>query len=299
MDRLQLMSVFIAVAEEESFARGAARAGLSAPSATRAIAALETRLGVKLLNRTTRYVRVTDAGQRYLDHARRIIGEVDAADAAMIALDAAPSGHLAVTASVMFGKRFIAPAIVDYLNRYPGTDISAVLVDRVVNLMEEGVDVAVRIGELPDSSMNAIRVGQVHSVVCAAPSYLDEHGTPATPQDLLNHIVVHESGASAAPDWKFVCDGRDLALRVYPRLMVSAADTAIDMVCSGFGLTRVQSYLVAPHVAAGALQVVLADYARPPLPVHVLYREGLQAPPKIRTFVDFIAARLRADPALG
>lgn len=298
MDRLQLMSVFIAVAEEESFARGAARAGLSAPSATRAIAALEGRLGVQLLNRTTRHVRATDAGQRYLDHARRIIGAVDAADAEMVALDAAPSGHLTVTASVALGKRFLAPAIVDYLNRYPGTDISALFVDRVVNLLEEGVDVAVRIGELPDSSMNAIRVGQVHTVVCAAPAYLAEHGTPASPQELLNHIVVHESGVSSTPDWKFLQDGRELTVRVYPRLIVSGADTAIDMVANGFGITRVQSDLVAPLLAAGELQVILAAYEPASKPVHILYRAGLQAPAKVRTFVDFLSARLRAEPAL-
>jgi len=298
MDRLQLMSVFIAVAEEESFARGAARINMSAPAVTRAIAALETRLGVRLLTRTTRYVRVTDAGQQYLDHARRIVREVDAADEAIVALDAAPQGHLAMTASVLLGKRFVAPVIVDYLRRYPGTDISAIFVDRLVNLIEENVDVAVRIGELPDSSMNAIGVGHVHNVVCASPAYLAEHGAPATPKDLLNHIVVHASAISAQPDWKFISDGQPLALRMYPRLVVSGGDTSIDMVASGFGITRVQSYLVMQQIEAGELTVLLGEFACPPQPVHILYREGRQASAKIRTFVDFMAAHLRKEAAL-
>jgi len=298
MDRLQLMSVFVAVAEEESFARAAARLNMSAPSATRAIATLEQRLGVKLLTRTTRYVRVTDTGQRYLDHARRILEDIDAADESIVALDAAPSGHLSVTAPVMFGKRFVAPAIVQYLNRYPGTDISALLVDRVVNLIEEGVDVAVRLGELPDSSMHAVRVGQVQTAVVAAPAYLAEHGTPATPQDLHNHIIVHASEVSALPDWKFLCDGQPQSLRMYPRLVVSGGDTAIEMVASGFGITRVQSYLGLSQVAGGELSTILQEYACPPLPVYILYREGRLASAKVRTFVDFMVATLRNEIVL-
>ncbi|MEI7995874.1 MAG: LysR family transcriptional regulator [Methylococcaceae bacterium] len=158
MNRLHLMTVFVAVAEEESFAGGARRLEMSPPAVTRAIAALEDRLGVKLLTRTTRYVRVTDAGNRYLDDARRIIGEMDEADEAAAGINAEPRGHLAVTAPVLFGRMFVIPGIVDYLQRYPDMEVSAVFIDRVVNLLEEGFDVGVRIGELPDSSMRAIRV---------------------------------------------------------------------------------------------------------------------------------------------
>ncbi|MDD1629788.1 MAG: LysR family transcriptional regulator, partial [Methylococcaceae bacterium] len=153
MDRLHLMTVFVAVAEEESFAGGSRRLGMSPPAVTRAIAALEDRLGVKLLTRTTRYVRVTDAGNRYLDDARRIIAELDEADEAAAGINAEPRGHLAVTAPVLFGRIFVIPGIVDYLQRYPDMEVSAVFLDRVVNLLEEGFDVGVRIGELPDSSM--------------------------------------------------------------------------------------------------------------------------------------------------
>ena len=171
---------------------------------TRAIAALEDRLGVKLFNRTTRYVRVTDAGQRYLEDARRIIAEVDEADEAVAGINAEPKGHLAVTAPILFGRLFVIPGIVDYLQRYPGMEVSAVFLDRVVNLLEEGHDVGIRIGELPDSSMKAIRVGTVRRVVCAAPAYLEARGIPASPQDLNQHdIVAAATGSWSALEWKF------------------------------------------------------------------------------------------------
>ena len=178
MDRLHLMEVFVAVAEEEGFAAGARRLRMSPPAVTRAIAALEARLGVKLLNRTTRFVRVTEAGQRYLDDTRRIIGEVDEADEAAAGINAEPRGHLSVTAPVMFGSLYVTPGIVEFLERYPAAEVSAVFLDRIVNMLEEGIDVGVRIGELPDSSMKALRVGYVRRVLCAAPSYLERHGEP-------------------------------------------------------------------------------------------------------------------------
>jgi len=180
MDRLQLMTVFVAVAEEQSFAGGARRLNMSPPAVTRAIVALEDRLGTKLLTRTTRYVRVTDAGQRYLEDARRIISEVDEADEAAAGINAEPRGQLAVTAPVLFGKLFVIPGIVDYLQRYPDMEVSAVFLDRIVNLLEEGFDVGIRIGELPDSSMKAIRVGSIRRVVCASPAVIHREGRYAS-----------------------------------------------------------------------------------------------------------------------
>ena len=203
MDRFHLMSVFVAVAEAQSFSGGARRLGMSPPAVTRAIAALESRLGVKLLNRTTRYVRVTEVGQHYFDDARRVIGEVDAADEAAAGINKEPRGHLAVTAPVLFGKMFVMPGIVDYLQRYPDMEVAAVLLDRAVNLLEEGLDVGVRIGELLDSSMKAVRVGHVRRVVCASPAYLKEHGIPKGPADLARHAVVLSSAVTPSVDWKF------------------------------------------------------------------------------------------------
>jgi DNA-binding transcriptional LysR family regulator len=295
MDRLHLMTVFVAVAEEESFAAGARRLGMSPPAVTRAIASLEDRLGVKLLNRTTRYVRVTDAGHRYLDDARRIIGEMDEADEAAAGINAEPRGHLAVTAPVLFGRMFVVPGIVEYLQRYPEMKVSAVFLDRVVNLLEEGFDVGVRIGALPDSSMRAIRVGQVRRMLCASPGYLAEKGEPNSPSELVNHKIVASSTVSPVVDWKFA---RDTTVRVKPRLTVTSNDAAIEAVINGMGITRLLSYQIESYRASGQLQTLLTDFEPPPLPIHVIHREGRYASAKVRTFVDLIVERLRSVQAL-
>jgi DNA-binding transcriptional LysR family regulator len=299
MDRLHLMNVFVAVAEEESFARGARRLAMSPPAVTRTIATLEKRLGVKLLNRTTRYVRVTEAGQRYLDDARRILVEMDAADEAVVGINAAPRGHLAVTAPVMFGRLFVTPGIVDFLQRFPAMNVSALFLDRVVNLLEEGVDVAVRIGDLPDSGMQALHVGQVRRVMCATPAYLKKHGKPQKPSDLQAHTLIAAGSASNLPDWKFVQEGRSIAVKLQPRLSVTTNDAAITAVLSGFGLTRLLSYQVGPYLASGKLVTVLDDFEPAPLPIHVVHREGRGASSRVRSFIDLMKERLRADLTLN
>jgi DNA-binding transcriptional LysR family regulator len=295
MDRLQLMTVFVAVAEEQSFAGGARRLNMSPPAVTRAIAALEDRLGIKLLTRTTRYVRVTDAGQRYLEDARRIINEVDEADEAAAGINAEPRGQLAITAPVLFGKLFVIPGIVDYLQRYPDMEISAVFLDRIVNLLEEGFDVGIRIGELPDSSMKAIRVGSIRRVVCASPAYLAKHGAPDKPSDLANHLVVAASAVSPAIEWKFA---EGLVARVKPRLTVTSNDSAIAAVLLGMGVTRLLSYQIASYQASGQLQTILSEFEPESLPIHVIHREGRYASAKVRSFVDLMVAKLRSDQAL-
>lgn len=292
------MSVFVAVADAESFAGAARRLGMSPPAVTRAIAALEARLRAKLLDRTTRYVRVTETGQRYLDDARRIIGEANEADEAAAGVNAEPHGHLAVTAPVRFGRMFVTPGIVEYLRRYPGTEISALFVDRVVNLLEEGLDVGVRVGELPDSSMKAIGVGHVRRVVCASPAYLKEHGVPKTPAELAQHVVILSSPITPVAEWKFAHDTKTVVARVRPRLTVTSNEAAIEAACRGFGLTRLLSYHIAPYVASGQLKVVLGRYEPPRLPIHILHREGRYASAKVRTFVDLMVMRLRSDKVL-
>jgi DNA-binding transcriptional LysR family regulator len=296
MDRLHLMTVFVAVAEEESFAAGARRLGMSPPAVTRAISALEERLGVKLLNRTTRYVRVTDAGHRYLDDARRIIGEMDEADEAAAGINAEPRGHLAVTAPVMFGRLFVIPGIVDYLRSFPDMEVSAVFLDRVVNLLEEGFDAGIRIGELPDSNMRAIRVGQVRRVLCASPSYIAEKELPLHPAELINHNIIAASGVSPVLDWKFA---QDITVRVKPRLTVTSNDAAIEAILEGLGITRLLSYQVDSYVNSGQLQTVLSEFEPKALPIHVVHREGRYASAKIRTFVDLIVAKLRSQQTLN
>lgn len=299
MDRFHLMSVFVAVAEEESFAGGARRLGMSPPAVTRAIAMLEEHLGIKVLTRTTRFVRATDAGLRYLESARRIIAEAEEADEAAAGVHAAPRGHLAVTAPVLFGSIYVMPGIVDYLKRYPDVSVSAMFLDRVVNLLEEGLDVGVRIGELPDSTMRAIRVGHVRRVVCAAPEYLKQYGILNEPQDLVTHRVICAIPVSPANEWRFGTGKMLESVKIHPRLTVTNNDAAIQAALQGLGVTRLMSYQIAAHLAAGRLTRVLADYEPPPLPIHVLHREGRQASAKVRSFVDLLVERLRADIALS
>ena len=299
MDRFHLMAVYVAVAEEASFAGGARRLGMSPPAVTRAIASLEDRLGVKLLTRTTRFVRATDAGQRYLEQARRIIAEADEADEDVAGVNAVPRGRLAVTAPVLFGRMFVTPSIVEYLKHFPEMSIAAVFLDRVVNLLEEGMDVGVRIGELPDSGMKAISVGHVRRIVCAAPDYLKAHGVPRAPADLAKHTVVAASPVSPSVDWKFTAGKKTTSVRLTPRLTVTSNEAAIVAAVQGFGVTRLLSYQVGAFLASGQLKAVLNDYEPPRLPIHVLHSEGRQASAKVRTFVDLLVERLRADKALS
>ncbi|HEY9101709.1 LysR family transcriptional regulator [Chitinimonas sp.] len=299
MDRLHLMAVFVAVCEAESFNGGARRLGMSPPAVTRAVAALETRLGVKLLQRSTRMVRVTEAGQRYLDDARRILEEVDEADEAAAGINAIPRGQLTLTVPVLFGKMFVMPGVVDYLNRYPEVEVSALFLDRVVNLLEEGVDVAVRIGPLPDSSLRAIKVGQVRRVLCASPAYLAAHGAPTTPQDLQGRTIIAATAVSPMVEWKFGPETAPSAIKLRPRLTVSSNDAAIEAARAGLGITRLMSYQISPHLASGELQILLPDYENAPLPIHIVHRENKYGSAKVRSFIDLLAERLRADPHLN
>ncbi|KON79793.2 LysR family transcriptional regulator [Azoarcus sp. PA01] len=299
MDRFHLMNVFVAVAEAESFAGAARRLRLCPPAVTRAVVALEERLGVRLLTRTTRVVRVTEAGARYLEDARRIMMEMDEADAAAAGVNATPRGHLAVTAPVLFGKLYVMPVITEYQTAFDQTTVSALFVDRVVNLVEEGIDVGIRIGPLPDSSLRAIRVGRVRRIVVGAPAYFDKHGIPQTPEDLAKHRLIASNGISPTNDWGFLSDGAKRVVRLQPRIIVNTNDGPLEAARGGYGLTRLLSYQVAPELASGALRTVLADYEGPDLPVHVVHGEGRNGSAKVRSFVDLAVERLRADRALN
>lgn len=299
MDRLTEMQIYVAVAESEGFATAARRLNISPPVATRAVADLEARLGVKLLNRTTRYVRVTDAGQRYLEDARRVLIAADEADEAAIGVNAEPRGHFTVTAPVLFGRMYVMPEIVDYLQRFPATEVSALFVDRVVNLLEEGVDVALRIGELGDSSYNALRLGSVRRVLCASPDYLARHGLPLHPNALRDHQLIVATNLGMNVEWRFNQDGKPLAIRIKPRLSVTSIDSAIEAAVRGLGITRVMSYQVAQELAQGRLKILLREFEPEIVPVHVLHREGRYASAKIRSFIDFMAERLRGNKSLN
>lgn len=299
MDRLHLMAVFVAVAEEEGFAGGSRRLGMSAPSVTRAIAELEQHLGVKLFNRTTRFVRMTEAGQRYLDDCRRVIAAADEADQAAFGFNAEPRGRITITSSVMFGRLFVMPGVIEYMKRYPDVEVSALFVDRVVNLLEEGVDIAIRIGELPDSSYKAIKVGSVRRVVCASPAYLSQYGVPQAPEELSQHQFVLPSGLNPVAEFKFVQDNSQLLVKLKPKLVVSDNASAINAVVNGLGISNFISYQIASELMDGSLKIVLSEYEIKPVPVHILHSEGRYAVAKIRYFVDLMAEKLRANPALN
>lgn len=299
MDTLHLMTVFVAVAETESFAGAARRLRMSPPAVTRAIATLEDRLGIKLLNRTTRFVRTTEAGQRYFNDARRIIAEVEEAGEAAAGINAEPRGHLAITAPALFGRMYVLPVVLEFLQRHPATEVSTLFLDRVVNLVDEGLDVGVRIGELPDSSLQAIGVGSVRRVLCASPSYLERHGAPRNLSELPGHTIIAATGISPSNDWRFGRGSKASTVRVHPRLTVTTNDAAIDAAQRGFGITRLLSYQIAPQLASGQLVLVLSEFEPAPMPIHVLHREGRYASAKVRSFVDLITRRLREDRALN
>ncbi|MEJ5056953.1 MULTISPECIES: LysR family transcriptional regulator [unclassified Pseudomonas] len=298
MDRFQEMQIFMAVAEEEGFAAAARRLHISPPSVTRAIAGMEERIGTQLLSRTTRSLHLTEAGQRYLEDCRRILGEVDEAEEAAAGSYSIPCGNLTVTASVLFGELFIAPLLAEYLDRYPSVHVNALLVDRVVNMADEGIDVAIRIGHLHENSQHAVKVGEVRQVICAAPAYFERYGRPQHPGDLSSANIVMSSASHLLSDWQFVNDGNALSFRFNPRLVVTANQAAINIACLGWGITRVLSYQVASQVANGGLEVVLQDFEPPALPIQVVYQKNQRVPAKVRTFVDFLVERLAQDLAL-
>ncbi|TFB40300.1 LysR family transcriptional regulator [Pseudomonas sp. F01002] len=298
MDRFQEMQVFAAVAQDQGFSAAARRLGLSAASVTRAVAALEKRIGTLLLTRTTRSVHLSEAGQRYLEDCRRILAEVQEAEDSAAGSHAQPRGQLTITAPVLFGELFVTPVMVNYLTQFPEVGINGLLVDRVVSMVEEGIDVAVRIGELPDSNQHAIRVGEVRRVICGSPQFLSAHGRPLHPQDLAGAPVIATSAIGQLRSWPFLEAGEPLSVRPEPRLVVTANQAAITAACLGLGFTRVLSYQVASKVATGELEIVLADFELPALPIHVVYQGGRNAPARIRSFVDFTVKALREHPAL-
>jgi DNA-binding transcriptional LysR family regulator len=298
LDRLQAMTTFVAVVDSGGFASAARKLNLSPPVVTRAVAELEERLGLRLLTRTTRIVRVTDAGARFAADCRRILADIDEAETTAAGTHAAPRGTLTLTAPALFGQLHVMPILVGYLQQYPEVDAQCLFLDRVVNVVEEGVDVAVRIGELPDSSLQAIRVGRVRRVLVAAPAYLGTQGVPKRPEDLARHTVVSVSGVTPVSEWRFNDAGRPLLQRLQPRLRTTTNDSAIAAAVAGLGITRLLSYQVATHLRSGALQVLLEDFEATPLPVHVVHHEGRRATQKVRAFVDLAVDTLRADPAL-
>ncbi|HZR36843.1 MAG TPA: LysR family transcriptional regulator [Nevskia sp.] len=298
MDRLHAMKVFLKVVECGGFA-GAGRAlSMSPPAVTRAVAALEEVIGARLLTRTTRTVKLTEAGTRYAEDCRRILADLAESEASAAGIHARPSGTLVVSAPVLFGQMHVLPILLDFLGRHPAVSGRALFLDRIVSLIEEGVDVAVRIAPLPDSEYRAIPVGSVRRVVCASPAYLRKHGTPATPADLADHTLVAASATTGPLDLRFGRD-RKTTVRLQPRLTTTTLESAIIAATRGWGLTRALSYQVGQAVAEKKLQIVLSEHEEEPLPIHVVYAEGRRAPAKVRAFVEFAVERLRGNKLIN
>ncbi len=290
MDRLDAMIAFVAVADLEGFAPAARKLGLSPSAVTRAVAALEERVGLRLLQRTTRSVALTDAGARYLARVRRILADVDEAEGAAQAERTAPIGRLAVAAPTLFGRMHVAPVLSDFLARHDGVTGELLLADRLVNLVDEGVDVAVRIGHLADSSLVARHVGDTRRVVVASPAYLEAHGTPRNPAALARHRLVQFTSMNPTPEWRFVRDREPLRVSFAPRLVTNNADVAIAHAERGHGLAMVLGYQVADAVRAGRLRVVLARHEPPPLPIHLVYPTSRLLSARVRAFADLVLA---------
>ncbi len=293
MDRLHAMTAFVRVADAGGFARAARALNLSAAAVTRAVSALEEMVGVPLFVRTTRSIRLTQAGERYLEDCRRILADIEEAEASASGIFAAPSGALTLSASALFGKIYVLPIVQEFLDAHPKVTARALFLDRVTHMIDEGIDVAVRIGALQDSGLTAARVGQVRHVVCGAPAYFERYGIPRATADLAAHRIIATSAAWAAVNWRFGADGATIS--VMPTLTCNTNDAAIAAAMAGWGLTRVLNYQVADALASGALQAVLTDAEPRPYPIHVIHAEGRRTSAKVRAFVDLAVARLRAN----
>ena len=285
MDRFDAMQAFVAVAELRGFAPAARKLKLSPSGVTRLIAALEEHLGARLLQRTTRQVTLTDVGARYLERARRILADVEEAESAVEGERTRPSGRLVVSAPIGFGRLHVSPVMSAYLKRFPDVAGELRLSDRVINLVEEGVDVAVRIGHLADSTLVARHVGEMRRIVVASHAYLKQHGEPRTPEAIASHETIH---FGAAPDWRFVEDGSEIRLPPSPRFVTNSADAAIQHAEAGGGLTRVMAYQAQDALKRGRLKIVLAGFEQPPLPIHVVYPTSRLLSAKVRTFIDLV-----------
>jgi DNA-binding transcriptional LysR family regulator len=293
VDRLHEIEVFIAVADAGSFAKAGARLRLSPPAVTRAISALEERLGARVFNRTTRSLTITDVGQRFLDSARRVLSDLEEAEKAAVGEGAAPQGHLTITASVTFGRSALAPVVCEFLDGHPRVSASVLLLDRVVNLVEEGIDVAVRIGPLPDSSLIVRQVGSVHRVLVASPDYLDRRGVPETPADLRQHSIISFTGLTPNGEWRFNSDRANNSVTLDPTFEINDALAAIHAAENGHGITIALSYMVHDRIRDGKLVTILDTFTAPPRPVHLVHLQSRLIAPKIRAFIDYAAPRLK------
>jgi DNA-binding transcriptional LysR family regulator len=292
MDRLAAMRVFVAVADSGGLSAAGRRLTMPLTTVSRHLKALEEALDVRLVTRTTRRLSLTEPGRAYLETCRRVLGDLDAAERRLTGEQAEPQGMLALTAPVVFGRRHVLPVVAAYLDAFPRMAARMLLVDRVVDLVEEGLDLGIRIGHLPDSSMRATQLGTVRYVTCASPAYLAQAGVPETPKALAGHRCISFNTFSNAERWAF--SGRKAEIvAVEPRLIVNAADAAIDAAKAGLGVVRVLSYQADPSLADGSLRLLLEDFEPAAIPVSLIHREDRLPQVKVQSFAQLAVPRLR------
>jgi DNA-binding transcriptional LysR family regulator len=295
MDRFESMSTFVAVVEAGGFSAASRRLAMPLATVSRKVSELEDQLGVRLLNRSTRQVTLTESGEQFFAACRRILDDLGEAERAASGEYEAPRGELVITAPIVFGRLHVLPIVAAFLKTCPQVTVRLLLADRVVSLIEEQVDLAVRIGRLPDSSMVATRIGSIGYVTCASPKYLADRGTPSHPKELAGHDCITFMGiAAAAKEWSFKVARKDIVIPVQSRLVVTTAEAAIDAAVAGIGITRVLSYQVADAVKKRRLTLVLRDFEPEPYPASLIYPSGRHIAAKLRAFLDFAVPRLRA-----
>jgi DNA-binding transcriptional LysR family regulator len=294
LDRFDAMSVLLAAVEGGSLSEASRRLGLPLPTVSRKVAELESHLKASLLIRSSKGLDLTPAGRSYVTAAKAILEQVNEAERAAAGEYMEPKGDLVATAPTMFGRLHLLPVVLDFLSAYPDVSVDVMLTDRVAHLLDDQIDVALRIGSLADSDLIATRVGSLRRVMCASPPYLATRGTPVVPDDLEHHSVISFTGVSQTNVWTFSSGGEEIAVPFRSRLSVTTIEGAIDAALAGAGLIRAMSYQVCDHVRSGRLKTMLAGFEPPPPPVHLVYGRQNRLPLKLRAFVDFAVPRLRA-----
>lgn len=287
------MRVYVSVAEEGGFAAAARKLDISPAAVTRAVVGLEEMLGVKLLLRTTRNVRLTEAGKQFFDDSRSILISIAEATETVSGLNKEPQGTLSITAPVLFGRMYVMPCISEYMQRYPKVKVIAHFVDRITSFVEENMDVAIRIGHLPDSSLRAIKVGEVRKVLCASKTYIEENGIPQHPKELVKHSSIGINVISPHMEWQFGQADDQVSVQLNPRLILNSNEAALAAALKGIGIARLLSYQVKSEVDQGLLQLLLEKFEEASLPVHVVHREDKYGSSKVRAFIDHVAESLR------
>lgn len=299
MDRFKSMSILVAAVEAGSLSAAARRLGTPLATVSRKVSDLETHLRARLLVRSSRRLALTDAGQSYVAACKRILEDLGEAERTASGEYSVPTGSLIMTAPIVFGRLHVLPLAIDFLRANPDIDVRLLLADRVVNLAEEHVDLAVRIGELPDSSLVATRVGSIRRVVCGSPAYFAARGSPKIPAELGSHDCITFDGLASPDAWRFTKGKSDLSVSIHSRLVVNTAEAAIDAAIAGFGVTRVLSYQIATAIRAGALVIALQEFQPTPWPVSLVFAGQRFLPLKLRAFLDFAAPRLKDQLSEG